>query len=196
MTFADFLIQKRAENNLTQRDLAELFEVSHQTISNWEKGKNIPAAQLVRVIAKTFGVSEAYLLALCEQCDEKEAAAELARAAEKARAEEQQRAAEEQQRAQARSGTDRAAGFLKKFITIFSLCLGLLVCGVFLAVQIVTLCTHNEKLVGAIVVNVWNTYEISVLLTILGTIVLAALIAALCVQIVKAVRKNQKHKKS
>jgi putative transcriptional regulator len=47
----------RAENNLTQADLAEKLEVSRQTVNAIETGKYDPSLPLAFKISKLFGLS-------------------------------------------------------------------------------------------------------------------------------------------
>jgi putative transcriptional regulator len=48
---------QRAIKNITQADLAELIQVSRQTINTIESGKYVPSTVLALKMAKVFGVS-------------------------------------------------------------------------------------------------------------------------------------------
>jgi len=56
----------RKEKNLTQTTFAELFdyygENAYQTVSNWEKGNNIPPLEILLKICKEFACEIGYLL--------------------------------------------------------------------------------------------------------------------------------------
>ena len=47
MTLGNNIQRMRNEANLSQEDLAEKFNVSRQTISNWENGKSYPDLETV-----------------------------------------------------------------------------------------------------------------------------------------------------
>ena len=52
------LIKKiRQENNLTQKDLAEKYNVTYQAVSKWENGKNMPDIALIKQISEDFNIS-------------------------------------------------------------------------------------------------------------------------------------------
>ena len=52
------LIRKiRKDNNLTQKDLADRYNVTYQAVSKWENGINMPDTMLIRKIAKDFSIS-------------------------------------------------------------------------------------------------------------------------------------------
>lgn len=52
------LIKKiRQENNLTQKDLAEKYNVTYQAVSKWENGKNMPDIALIKQISNDFNIS-------------------------------------------------------------------------------------------------------------------------------------------
>lgn len=51
------LKQKRAQQGISQDELAEAIYVSRQTISNWETGKTYPDVQSLLLLSKTFDVS-------------------------------------------------------------------------------------------------------------------------------------------
>ncbi|MGY6520412.1 MAG: helix-turn-helix transcriptional regulator [Mongoliitalea sp.] len=46
---------ERAKKNMTQQELAELIQVSRQTINSIEAGKYVPSTVLALKIAKLFG---------------------------------------------------------------------------------------------------------------------------------------------
>lgn len=48
---------QRAIKNITQADLAELIQVSRQTINTIESGKYVPSTVLALKMAKVFGVA-------------------------------------------------------------------------------------------------------------------------------------------
>ncbi|GAB3220538.1 helix-turn-helix transcriptional regulator [Algoriphagus aestuariicola] len=48
---------ERAKKNMTQQDLAELVQVSRQTINSIEAGKYVPSTVLALKIARIFGVA-------------------------------------------------------------------------------------------------------------------------------------------
>jgi len=52
----------RAENNLTQEQLAERLQVSRSTISSWETGRSYPDLEMVIAICDCFNVSLDFLL--------------------------------------------------------------------------------------------------------------------------------------
>mgnify|MGYP003420958312 CR=1 FL=1 len=60
MSQEDFgkLIKKiRQENNLTQKDLAEKYNVTYQAVSKWENSKNMPDISLIKQISNDFNIS-------------------------------------------------------------------------------------------------------------------------------------------
>lgn len=56
------LKEERLKKGLTQVDLAKIFNVSKQTVSNWESGKRTPDAETIQTLADFYGVSVDYLL--------------------------------------------------------------------------------------------------------------------------------------
>lgn len=59
---------QRAIKNITQAELADLIQVSRQTINTIESGKYVPSTVLALKMAKVFGVSVEEIFAL-EQGD-------------------------------------------------------------------------------------------------------------------------------
>ncbi|HOO44564.1 MAG TPA: helix-turn-helix transcriptional regulator [Bacillota bacterium] len=54
---SDLLIRLRKERNLTQKDLADALNVSFQAVSKWERGENLPDANLMLEIADFYHVT-------------------------------------------------------------------------------------------------------------------------------------------
>lgn len=59
---ANFLIELRKEKALLQNDIAELFMVSPQAVSKWERGESIPDIEILERIAKFYNISIEELL--------------------------------------------------------------------------------------------------------------------------------------
>lgn len=59
----NFIRDLRKENNFTQEQLAEKFNVSRRTVSRWETGSNMPGLDIL------IGISECYDVALRELLD-------------------------------------------------------------------------------------------------------------------------------
>lgn len=64
--FKEQLKELRAENDLSQQDLAEKLGVSQRSISNWEAGVRQPDFEMLISIAKFFNVTTDYLLGISE----------------------------------------------------------------------------------------------------------------------------------
>ena len=56
------LKELRQEKKLSQKEIADLLEVSEKTISRWEKGENAIKSDKAQQLADYFGVSVGYLL--------------------------------------------------------------------------------------------------------------------------------------
>ncbi len=54
---AQLLIKLRKENELTQNELADKLNVSFQAISKWERGENLPDANLMLKIADLYHIT-------------------------------------------------------------------------------------------------------------------------------------------
>ena len=52
-----FIKDLRKKNNLTQKDLADKYNVTYQAVSKWENGKNMPDLSLLKEMSKDFNVS-------------------------------------------------------------------------------------------------------------------------------------------
>lgn len=56
------LRELRAEKNISQRKMAEMFSVSQGTYNNWEQGNTQPSIEQLIELARFFGVSVDYLI--------------------------------------------------------------------------------------------------------------------------------------
>lgn len=55
--FGAFIKEIRKKNNLTQKQLAEKYNVTYQAVSKWENGLNMPDMALIKQISIDFGIS-------------------------------------------------------------------------------------------------------------------------------------------
>ena len=62
MTFGERLYELRKNKNISQEELAELLDVSRQTISKWENDKAYPEMTRLFFISEYFDVSLDYLI--------------------------------------------------------------------------------------------------------------------------------------
>lgn len=62
MTFGERLYELRKEKNISQEELAELLDVSRQSISKWENDKAYPEMTRLLFMSDYFGVSLDYLM--------------------------------------------------------------------------------------------------------------------------------------
>ena len=62
MEFAEKLITLRNSRKLTQEQLADMQNVSRQSVSKWENGQVIPDVEKIVELSKTFDVTIDYLL--------------------------------------------------------------------------------------------------------------------------------------
>lgn len=62
MTATNNLAFLRTEKGLSQERLAELLNVSRQTISRWESGETLPSADNLMRLSRVLGVSVDYLM--------------------------------------------------------------------------------------------------------------------------------------
>ena len=49
-----FIKEIRKKNNLTQKDLADKYNVTYQAVSKWETGKNMPDISILKEICKDY----------------------------------------------------------------------------------------------------------------------------------------------
>ncbi len=61
MDFATRFAELRADNDIKQKDLAKLLNVSVSAVSHYEKGLNTPDLESLIILADHFGVSLDYL---------------------------------------------------------------------------------------------------------------------------------------
>ena len=57
-----FIAQERKRLGLTQRELADILEVSDKTISRWETGLGLPDMSLILPLCEALGISADELL--------------------------------------------------------------------------------------------------------------------------------------
>lgn len=62
MNFGDRLANLRKLNNLTRKELAEIFSISYSALSNYENNERFPDQEMLINIANYFSVSVDYLL--------------------------------------------------------------------------------------------------------------------------------------
>ncbi|CAH0122809.1 HTH-type transcriptional activator BcrR [Paenibacillus sp. CECT 9249] len=51
------ILSLRKEKNMTQKDLADLMNISDKTISKWERGLGCPDVSLLSELSKSLGVN-------------------------------------------------------------------------------------------------------------------------------------------
>ena len=54
---SEFIKKVRKENNLTQKKLADKYNVTYQAVSKWENGKNLPDVAIIKQMSKDFNIS-------------------------------------------------------------------------------------------------------------------------------------------
>lgn len=69
MTIGEKIADLRRENKMTQRDLAEIINVSDKVISKWETGRTLPDVEAMLRLSKTFNVTIAELFECIEKTD-------------------------------------------------------------------------------------------------------------------------------
>lgn len=62
MRFCDKLLQLRREKGFSQEQLADLLNVSRQSVSKWEAGGTMPELEKIKALSDLFGVSVDYLV--------------------------------------------------------------------------------------------------------------------------------------
>lgn len=60
--FGSFVVEKRKEKGLTQKQLAEKLYVSNKAVSKWERGQSLPDINLLEPLAQVLGVTVTELL--------------------------------------------------------------------------------------------------------------------------------------
>lgn len=73
MTIGEKIADLRRENKMTQRDLAEIINVSDKVISKWETGRTLPDVEAMLRLSKTFNVSISDLFECIEKTDTQKA---------------------------------------------------------------------------------------------------------------------------
>ncbi|MBO4837817.1 MAG: helix-turn-helix transcriptional regulator [Lachnospiraceae bacterium] len=62
MILADKIIELRKKNGWSQEELADLLDVSRQSVSKWESAQSVPDMNRILKLSEVFGVSTDYLL--------------------------------------------------------------------------------------------------------------------------------------
>lgn len=62
MAFYDKIAMLRKERGLSQEELADMLDVTRQSVSKWESGQSLPDIQKIVQIADIFGVTTDYLM--------------------------------------------------------------------------------------------------------------------------------------
>ena len=70
MTTGQKIAALRKQKDLSQRELAEVLEVSHQAISKWESEAAVPGADALKKLSKFFEVSMDYFVSAEQQQEE------------------------------------------------------------------------------------------------------------------------------
>ena len=70
MTTGQKIAALRKQKDLSQRELAEVLEVSHQAISKWENEAAVPGADALKKLSKFFEVSMDYFVSAEQQQEE------------------------------------------------------------------------------------------------------------------------------
>ena len=73
MTIGEKIADLRRENKMTQRDLAEIINVSDKVISKWETCRTLPDVEAMLRLSKTFNVSISDLFECIEKTDTQKA---------------------------------------------------------------------------------------------------------------------------
>ena len=57
MTFGDIIRNARKEKELTQKELAEMINAKHNSISDWENNKSKPDIGTIELLCGVLGIS-------------------------------------------------------------------------------------------------------------------------------------------
>ncbi|MBQ8766254.1 MAG: helix-turn-helix transcriptional regulator [Clostridia bacterium] len=66
MKYNERLRNLREDLDMTQTDVAKLFNVGQKTVSNWESGRNEPPYDILIKYASFFNVTTDYLLGISD----------------------------------------------------------------------------------------------------------------------------------
>lgn len=77
MILADKIINERKRNGWSQEELADMLDVSRQSVSKWEGAQSVPDLQKILKLAEIFGVSTDYLLKDEIEPDDREVSYEI-----------------------------------------------------------------------------------------------------------------------
>ena len=66
MTFGEKLRQSRLEKKMTQKQLADLIDAKHNSVSDWENDKHTPDPDTIELLCGVLEISPNYLLSINE----------------------------------------------------------------------------------------------------------------------------------
>ena len=69
--FGEFIKELRKKHNLTQKDLADKYNVTYQAVSKWENGLNLPDISLIKKICEDYDIDINTLLDVKSKKDNK-----------------------------------------------------------------------------------------------------------------------------
>ena len=66
MQYSERIRVLREDADLSQTELAQIFNVGQKTVSNWETGRNEPPYEILKKYAERFQVTTDYILGLTD----------------------------------------------------------------------------------------------------------------------------------
>ncbi|MEZ3497281.1 MAG: helix-turn-helix domain-containing protein [Lachnospiraceae bacterium] len=66
MQYSERIRGLREDADLSQTELAQIFNVGQKTVSNWETGRNEPPYEILKKYAERFQVTTDYILGLTD----------------------------------------------------------------------------------------------------------------------------------
>lgn len=76
MSFGELLREKRMARDLTQAELAAMLGVQQQAVGRWEKDKDLPRQETIRLIARQLGISGTQLAVALGYIDDEDGSAD------------------------------------------------------------------------------------------------------------------------
>lgn len=69
MKYNERIRSLREDSDMTQTDIAKMFNVGQKTVSNWESGRNEPPYDILIKYASFFNVTTDYILGLADNLE-------------------------------------------------------------------------------------------------------------------------------